>query len=52
MEISGLAKIAIALLIISLYVIEGKIVRKNTVNCKVLMRHLFLDTLRILILFG
>lgn len=53
MEILGLAWIGIALLTISLcYVIEEQIVRKNIVNYKVLVRHMFSGTLRILVLFG
>lgn len=53
MEILGLAWISIALLTISLrYVIEEQIVRKNIVNYKVLMRHMFLGTLKILVLFA
>lgn len=53
MEILGLAWIGIALLTISLCcVIEEQIVRKNRVNYRVLMRNMFLGTLRILVLFA
>lgn len=52
-EILGLAWIGIALLTISLcYVIEEQVVRKNKVNYRVLMRNMFLGTLRILVLFA
>lgn len=52
-EILRLAWIRIALLTISFfYVIEEQIVRKNIVNYKVLVRHMFLGTLRILVLFA
>lgn len=53
MEILRLVWISIALLTISLcYVIGEQIARKNIVNYKVLMRRVFLGTLKVLELFA